>query len=523
MGVATLEQSTDLFVASDSALVVSSGSTVEVVGDANTASFSPTSSKGSKGSTEARASITSPHVSSSASVAAGATVLTLTMFVSNAGNYMVNVLLGRWLTPSQFADATLMVTLMLVATALAISLQLIAAKLLSDHNETAIAWLCARALYVGLALAVVLISASGTLSSFFNTQSAWPFVVLGLGMPFYVVAAVGRGVLQGRLAFRSLAASFGTEMVVRAVFSIGLVAAGFGVLGATIGLALSFVATWLFVRHTTTMHWAKAQRSLSSSVSAIAKPVALLLVAQVIINNEDVLFSKRFLEAQTAGRYGAVALIGRGVFFASWAVAMAVFPAASARTTPVGKADRLLMTALGAVIGIGLVSTCGAYFLGDTALGMVFGPAYASLATPLALYAVVTTLFAVSNLFATYHLSTGNSIPSAMLLVGGLVQSTLLLAKHGSIDDLVRMQFIAMLALTLCVAGYHFLGNSVRTRTITTSEGMESPFQAIADTVPSRAPDLTHAIQHAARTSSPALSPFIDAPPTSLTTKAATS
>jgi O-antigen/teichoic acid export membrane protein len=394
------------------------------------------------------------------SVAAGATVLTLTMFVSNAGNYVVNVLLGRWLTTSQFSDATLMVSLMLVATALAISLQLIAAKLASNQNETAIAWLSTRALYAGVTLAVVLIGGCKILSSFFNTQSPWPFVVLGLGMPFYAVAAVGRGVLQGHFAFRALGASFGIEMIVRAVFSIGLVAAGLGVNGATVGLALSFVATWVFGRRTSTMHWSRAERSLVNKVRSIAKPVALLLVAQVIINNEDVLFSKRFLEAQAAGRYGAVALIGRGVFFASWAVATAVFPAAAARTKPVGKADRLLITALGAVFSIGLVAAGGAYFFGDTALGLVFGHAYSGLASPLALYAVATTLFALSNLFATYHLSTGNSIPSAILLVGGVVQTTLLLIKHGSIDELVSMQFIAMLTLTVCVVGYHFLGKS---------------------------------------------------------------
>jgi O-antigen/teichoic acid export membrane protein len=468
MRAATFEQSTELFVTSDSATSSSSRSLAEAAEDPHTVSTSPAvfaiASTPAAASSDTGSSTASPVVlpvasssSSVTSVAAGATVLTLTMFVSNAGNYVVNVLLGRWLTPSEFSDATLMVTLMLVATALAISLQLIAAKLVSDDNETAIAWLCTRALYAGVALAVVLIGTSGALSSFFNTQSPWPFVVLGLGMPFYTVAAVGRGVLQGRFAFRSLAASFGIEMVIRAVFSIGLVAAGFGVSGATIGLALSFMATWLAVRRTTAMHWAKAQPKLVRSVSSIAKPVALLLVAQVIINNADVLFSKRFLDAQAAGRYGAVALIGRGVFFASWAVAMAVFPAAAAQTTPVGKADRLLMTALGAVISIGLVAAGGSYFLGDTALGMVFGPAYSGLATPLALYAVVTTLFAVSNLFATYHLSTGNSTPSAMLLLGGLLQSILLFAKHGSIDDLVRMQLIAMLALTLCVTGYHFL------------------------------------------------------------------
>ncbi len=449
----------------------------------NTARNSTTTSSPSSATSSVPSPATLPATfSGKTSVAAGATVLTLTMLVANAGNYLVNVLLGRWLTPSQFSDASLMVTLMLVTTALAISLQLIAAKLVSEDNETAVAWLSTRALYAGLALAGGLIGGCGFLASFFKTSSPWPFVVLGLGMPFYTVAAVGRGVLQGRFAFRSLGASFGIEMAIRAVFSVALVAAGIGVIGATIGLSLSFVGTWFVVRSATPMHWGRAQRELFISVSSVAKPVALLLVAQVIINNEDVLFSKRFLDATTAGRYGAVALIGRGVFFASWAVATAVFPAAAARTEPVGRTDRLLMTALAAVFGIGVVAAGGAYLLGDKVLGSVFGRAYTGLAIPLTMYAIVTTLFALSNLFATYHLSTGNTMPSALLLLGAVGQTALLSAHHGSINELVRMQFIAMSLLTLCLLGYHFLGPSVCVRDNRASELLVTPASPVHNT-----------------------------------------
>ncbi len=391
------------------------------------------------------------------SVARGATILTLTMFAANAGNYLVNVMLGRWLTPTEFSDATLMVTLMLVATAVAIALQLVASKLSTDAHHAATRWLGARALYLGIGFGLGLTFSSSALSDFFHTESSWPFVILGLGMPFYTMQSVGRGVLQGRFAFGLLGGSFGVEMLVRAVFSIGLVAAGFGVVGATTGLSLSFVATWLFVRPHVHMSWAPAEKDVLRTVGNISRPVGLLLFAQVVINNEDVLFAKRFLDPATAGRYGAVALIGRGVFFASWAVASAVFPAAAARTEPVGRTDRLLMTALAAVATIGAAAASGAYFLGNTALGTVFGEQYRGLSGPLAVYAVVTTLFAISNLFATYHLSTGNTTPSILLVVGSALQTALLFARHTSISQLVQSQCIAMALLTVGMTAYHFL------------------------------------------------------------------
>jgi O-antigen/teichoic acid export membrane protein len=55
-------------------------------------------------------------------------MLFVSMTVVNAGNYLFNLLLGRWLGPEAFADLTLIVTLMLIVTLVTSALQLIGAK-----------------------------------------------------------------------------------------------------------------------------------------------------------------------------------------------------------------------------------------------------------------------------------------------------------------------------------------------------------------------------------------------------------
>ncbi|WP_422614475.1 hypothetical protein [Ascidiimonas aurantiaca] len=52
----------------------------------------------------------------------------LGMLLVNAGNYLYNVLLGRWLRPEAFADAALMITFLLVLSFLAMTFQLATAK-----------------------------------------------------------------------------------------------------------------------------------------------------------------------------------------------------------------------------------------------------------------------------------------------------------------------------------------------------------------------------------------------------------
>ena len=410
-------------------------------------------------------------------LAAGGSILAIATVAANAGNYLLNVFLGRWLTPAEFADANLMVTLMLLVTAIAVSLQLLAARFAGVHQANgeptrtdALAnWLVRRAGVVGVVLAAGLILPASWWQEFFNSGSPWPFVILGAGMPFYMAQAVGRGVLQGRLAFAPLAATFIAEMLCRVIVGVSLVAAGFGVSGATVGLTASFVATWLCVeilyrrqKVTVTADAGAPREGVDRSelrdLRKYAFPVGVLLLGQIIINNGDVLISKRFLDPDTAGVYAAIALIGRAVFFLSWSVATTLFPATAQRDQAGQGSNDLLRGGLFAVAGIGVICTIGARLLGGVVLSRVFGPEYAGISAPLSKYAFATSLFAMANLVVTHHLSTGRVRAGYVLLAGGAVQTVLLLLGRGSIDQLITAQIIAMALLFIGVMAVHVRG-----------------------------------------------------------------
>lgn len=399
-------------------------------------------------------------------LATGGAALGLATMVANAGNYLLNVFLGRWLTPAEFADANLMVTVMLLVTAGAISLQLLAARFsginMANEDPDATAalgrWLTRRAVTAGGFVAAVLVLGTGLWRDFFNSESAWPFVILGLGMPFYLAQAVGRGLLQGRLAFLPLAATFVVEMLVRVIAGIGLVALGFGVEGATVALTLSFLAVWLHVRVLVGPgRFVPMSSEAIGRLVAYASPVALLLLGQIIINNGDVLIAKRFLEPDTAGTYAAVALAGRAVFFLSWSVATTLFPAATQRNERGMESNSLLHGGLVVVAVMGICSVVGAFLFGGALLGGVFGAAYADLSSQLARYALATTLFAMANLVVSHHLSIGRVRPALVLLGGGVAQTVLLLIGRSSIDSLITAQLVAMALLLAAVGASHVL------------------------------------------------------------------
>lgn len=398
---------------------------------------------------------------------AGGTVLAVAMFAANGGNYLLNVVLGRWLTPPEFADANLMVTLMLLVTAIAVSLQLIAARFAgiqavsgSEQETREMAASLERWANIGgVGFAALLAGGASMWADFFNSESVWPFVILGLGMPAYLSQAVGRGVLQGRLQFRALAGTFVKEMLARVGLGIGLVALGFGVIGATLALSASFVATWVAVKMALGWGWrtGRDRVPVSREVLAYAGPVAILLLSQIIINNGDVLISKQGLEPTQAGVYAAVALVGRAVFFLSWSVATTLFPAAAQRDEAGEESNGLLYAGLGAVAVLGVFAVVGARLLGGTVLGRVFGDAYAGVSTQLALYALATAVFAMANLIVSHYLALGELREAIVMLGGGVLQTTLLLLADRNIDDLIRAQVIAMSILFVAVFTSHAL------------------------------------------------------------------
>ncbi|OLF07069.1 MATE family efflux transporter [Actinophytocola xanthii] len=398
-------------------------------------------------------------------------MLAVAMLVANAGNYLLSLFLGRVLTPAEFSDANLMVTTLFTLTSVALCLQLVAVRFISRSDELGFPGdsdLLARrlrrvALVSGVIASLVLAFGAPWWSTIFQTASSWPFVILGAGVPFWLVQAVERGVLQARLMFAPLALSFVVEAVTRVGLGVLIVSLGGGVSGATVALSASFVVTYAVVRVASRSRSDRTGAGISpSEVRAYAGLVSVLLIGQIIVNNSDIFVAKAFLTPTEAGIYAAVALVGRAVFFLAWSVATVVFPVASRRHAAGHGSLAVVRKAILTVVGIGAACAVGALWVGGTVLASVLGPAYAGLSVPMAAYAAMTTLFAVGNLVASYRLSQSRVTESWLLLSASLLQLALLLIWHRNMAELIAVQSIAM-AVLVGVLGARALAHRGRT------------------------------------------------------------
>jgi O-antigen/teichoic acid export membrane protein len=399
-------------------------------------------------------------------MASASALLMISMTVVNAGNYVYNLIMGRWLGPSLFADLSLIVTLLLIVTFITAPIQMTTARYSAIHTADgdmkALAsirrFIWRAAVVFGLTLTVLFAIFAPLLQKFFHTQSSLPFIIFGAALPFSLLQGVDRGILQGQTRFKILAISYQVEMWTRLLVSIGLVALGLSVNGAVIGISLSFIATWLTARLAVKGLFTKENisKEVRTGLIAFATPVLIAQLGQILINNSDVILVKRFYEAEQAGQYAALALIGRIVFFATWSVVTTMFPIVAQKQKMGEPHGHLLWLSLGIVTAVSMPIVLLTLFVPEWIVRILFGAQYLGIAPLLWLYALATSLYAMANVVINYRLSLGKGMETRFAIAAGVAQVVGIILFHQTLAQVVYVQVAVMAVLFISLLWWNF-------------------------------------------------------------------
>lgn len=379
----------------------------------------------------------------------------ISVLIVNGGNYLYNLLLGRILGPEHFADAAVLITFLLILSFVAMTFQLVIAKFsilfrVKTFNRF-MSSMYKIALIIGVSLGVLIIISSSELQILFNTSSSSMFVVFGFGVPLYFFMSINRGVFQGKKEFTSLSITYQTEMLSRLLITLGLILI-FGIKFPVIiafGIIISFVFGMIpFKLKFFPLHKRFRIREVYiKQIKSFFLLTAFYELTQVVINNSDILLVKHYFESYDAGLYASLALIGRMVYFIAWMFVMLLLPKVielkkdGKRTSPVLFKYIGYITFLSCVI----ISSCALF--PETIVHLLFGESYLEISSLLWKYALATSLFAISNIFAYYYLSLDKYIPVIISGVFGILQVVLIIWFHETLEQVVHMQILAMLIL----------------------------------------------------------------------------
>jgi O-antigen/teichoic acid export membrane protein len=392
----------------------------------------------------------------------------ISVLIVNGGNYLYNLLLGRVLGPEQFADAAVLITFLLTLSFAAMTLQLVTAKFsilfkVKTFNRF-VSLMYKYALIIGISLGVLIIVFSSGLQQLFNTSSSSMFVVFGFGVPLYFFMSINRGIFQGKKEFKSLSITYQIEMLSRLFVTLGLILI-FGINSPVIiafGIIISFAFGMIPFRFKffSIQKRIRIREVYKKQIKNFFLLTAFYELTQIVINNSDILLVKHYFESYDAGLYASLALIGRMVYFIAWMFVMLLLPKVIELKKEGKKTSSVLFKYIGYITFLSCVIVVSCALFPETIVQILFGESYLQISSLLWKYALATSLFAVSNIFAYYYLSLDQYIPVIISGIFGTLQVALIIWFHDTLEQVVHMQIFSM--FVLLVVQLLFFGTVLR-------------------------------------------------------------
>ena len=396
-------------------------------------------------------------------------VFMLTILFVNAGNYLYNLLLGRILGPSQFADAAILITLLLVLSFIGMTFQITTAKYAILLNATQLhlflKFIFKYALLLGLLFGFLIIIFNHQLQEIFKTKTALMFVVFGFGLPLYFIMSINRGLYQGKNDLKRLSKTYYFEMLCRLILTLSLLYV-LPQIPPSITIAIGILTSFFFglIPFQNTI---VSNADNTENEALIAKPIVIFFalsafyeLTQIIINNSDILLVKHYFNSEQAGLYASLALIGRVVYFVAWMFVMLLLPKVIQLKKEGSDTLPILLKYVLYIVSLSTIIVLGAFLFPELVVRLMFGEQYLPIAFLLWKYALATSIFAVANIFTYYFLSINKYIPVIISAFLGLTQIILIVLYHNSLEQVVVMQIIAMLLLLCFQLGFFFFNNN---------------------------------------------------------------
>ena len=135
------------------------------------------------------------------------------------------------------------------------------------------------------------------------------------------------------------------------------------------------------------------------------------------------------------------------MYFIAWMFVMLLLPTVVQLKKEGKETAPTLFKYVGYIAAISITIIIGCLSFPETIITLLFGDSYIAMAPLLWKYAIATSMFAISNIFAYYYLSIDKYIPVVISGVFGMLQMGLVIFYHDSLEQVVHMQIIAMLLL----------------------------------------------------------------------------
>jgi len=395
-----------------------------------------------------------------ARIVSGSIVLLSGSGLNTGINLAYNIAVARYLGPKGFGHATVIYTILVLLSAVTLSFQLVAAKIIAQQGsragKTAVYRFFHRASWAsGVVVALVLVFFQNAISGYLNLPASKLVSLIAIGAAFYVPLGARRGYIQGTCGFRSLAINLVIEQVVRLGGSLAFIWMGTGLYGVIAANSAAIAIAYYTAPVKLSGHLPNALRF--SYVCHETFQATIFFAGQMIINNCGIVLVNHFFLAREAGFYAAVAMVGRAIFSFSQAVVNSTFPLVAGTSNEERRDLRVIATSLALVLGVGVAISVALCIAPAELWTHLFGADFSiagryNLPYLLALYALATVVYSLAGVIITFEMSYKIANTSWVQLAFSGVLIAAICKFHSSLHEVVLVQLVLMGLLFVFVA-----------------------------------------------------------------------
>lgn len=386
----------------------------------------------------------------------GSAVMILGSTIANAINYIYHLIVGRMLGPSNYGELAVLISLAGLLGIIPASINLVVVKFISasttqEDKKRLISWFQKKILQLSLIIFGLLILISPIIRSFLHINNISYVLAVAIFSLFSLPAFLNRSVLQGLLRFGDTTLITISENSTKLLVTILLIYLGLGVGGAMVGLVISAAAgCYLAYRYLKISHIGNPKKlSNLNSVIRYTIPVVIQSIALISLYTSDLILVKHFFSSHNAGIYAALSTLGKIIYFGAGPIGAVMFPLVSQKQSKDREYKKILVYSFLVTFIFALFILLAYLVIPQSAINLLYGPAYQEAAGLLIWFGIFMSLFTLSSLIASIHLSIGNTKVAYFSLIAAILQIIAIWFYHDSLLTVIAISTVVT-ALLLC-------------------------------------------------------------------------
>lgn len=395
-------------------------------------------------------------------------ILFFGMMTINVLNYVFHFMLGRMVSIETYGEAEALLSLFAIISIPGTTISTIATKYASHTKaerspEKSLAIFKAlnrKVLTFSIPFLLVSLAIIPLIKNFLNASSTSAIVILFIGMIFGFFSSVNSGFLNGWQKFKdaSIVGILSNFLKIFLLYFAILFSYGInGIIGSlTLSVMIGYLLTFPALRFITSTPIKSIKIAISEKnlIKRYSLTALLGIVAIAIFTNVDMVIAKSNLSAEASGRYGAISIAAKIIFYALMIIASVLF-SMSAEENHTKKDSGGLFKKAFFLTTIGSILMTVLYFaFSDVILQIMFGQKYLSMTPYLGWVALAVSLFSISHLFMQYFLSIDKKGAVYAFFILALLQTLLLSLFGKSITSIIAL--CAMIQIVNIITGSIF-------------------------------------------------------------------